>query len=300
MRFRDMMRSPLRRGDFYTGIICLLPSFAVVVVFTVFPIFFSLFLSFHKWAILTPEKPFVGLANYQRMVTSPEFWQCMKNTALYTLGVVPVGAAASLGLALMLDRPVRGSGFFRTAFFLPTITSIIALSVVWLWVYDDANGLLNIALRAVGLKPVRWLTSTDTALVSLIIMTVWKNAGYHMVVFLAGLQAIPETLYEAARIDGAGAGQRFRHVTWPLLVPTTAFVLVTNTIFTFQVFGPIYVMTGGGPVRSTSVVVYYLYQRAFEFQEMGYASAVAWIVFLVLIALTLVQMRISRRREQVW
>jgi multiple sugar transport system permease protein len=300
MRFRDMMRSPLRRGDFYTGIICLLPSFAVVVVFTVFPIFFSLFLSFHKWAILTPEKPFVGLANYQRMVTSPEFWQCMKNTALYTLGVVPVGAAASLGLALMLDRPVRGSGFFRTAFFLPTITSIIALSVVWLWVYDDANGLLNIALRAVGLKPVRWLTSTDTALVSLIIMTVWKNAGYHMVVFLAGLQAIPETLYEAARIDGAGAGQRFRHVTWPLLVPTTAFVLVTNTIFTFQVFGPIYVMTGGGPVRSTSVVVYYLYQRAFEFQEMGYASAVAWIVFLVLIALTLVQMRISRRREQIW
>jgi ABC-type sugar transport system permease subunit len=147
---------------------------------------------------------------------------------------------------------------------------------------------------------VRWLTSTDTALVSLIIMTVWKNAGYHMVVFLAGLQAIPETLYEAARIDGAGAGQRFRHVTWPLLVPTTAFVLVTNTIFTFQVFGPIYVMTGGGPVRSTSVVVYYLYQRAFEFQEMGYASAVAWIVFLVLIALTLVQMRISRRREQIW
>jgi multiple sugar transport system permease protein len=300
MRFRDMMRSPLRRGDFYTGIVCLLPSFAVVVVFTVFPIFFSLFLSFHKWAILTPEKPFVGLANYQRMVTSPEFWQCMKNTALYTLGVVPVGAAASLGLALMLDRPVRGSGFFRTAFFLPTITSIIALSVVWLWVYDDANGLLNIALRAVGLKPVRWLTSTDTALVSLIIMTVWKNAGYHMVVFLAGLQAIPETLYEAARIDGAGAGQRFRHVTWPLLVPTTAFVLVTNTIFTFQVFGPIYVMTGGGPVRSTSVVVYYLYQRAFEFQEMGYASAVAWIVFLVLIALTLAQMRVSRRREQVW
>ncbi len=300
MRFRDMMRSPLRRGDFYTGIVCLLPSLAVVAVFTVFPIFFSLFLSFHTWAILTPEKPFVGLANYQRMLATPEFWQCMKNTALYTLGVVPVGAAASLALALLLNRPVKGSGFFRTAFFLPTITSIIALSVVWLWVYDDANGLLNIALRAVGLKPVRWLTSTDTSLLSLVIMTVWKNAGYHMVVFLAGLQAIPETLYEAARIDGAGAGQRFRAVTWPLLAPTTAFVLVTNTIFTFQVFGPIYVMTGGGPVRSTSVVVYYLYQRAFEFQEMGYASAVAWVVFLVLIALTVVQMRISRKREQVW
>jgi multiple sugar transport system permease protein len=300
MRLRDIMRSPLRRGDLSTGIICLLPSLAVIAVFVVFPIFFSLFLSFHKWAILTPEKPFVGLANYQRMITSPEFWQCLGNTFLYTAGVVPVGAAASLGLALLLNRPVKGSGFFRTAFFLPTITSMIALAVVWLWVYDDGNGLLNLLLRAVHLKPVRWLTSTKTSLLSMIIMTVWKNAGYHMVVFLAGLQAIPESLYEAARIDGAGPAQRFRSITWPLLVPTTAFVLVTNTIFTFQVFGPIYVMTGGGPVRSTSVVVYYLYQRAFEFQEMGYASAVAWVVFLILIALTVVQMRVSRKREQVW
>jgi multiple sugar transport system permease protein len=284
----------------YTGIVCLLPSLAVIAVFVVFPIFFSLFLSFHKWAILTPEKPFVGLANFQRMFASPEFWQCLGNTFLYTAGVVPVGAAASLGLAVLLDRAVAGSGFFRTAFFLPTITSIIAIAVVWLWVYDDANGLFNTLLRALRLKPVRWLTSTRTSLLSLVIMTVWKNAGYHMVVFLAGLQAIPPSLAEAATIDGAGPGQRFRYVTWPLLAPTTVFVLVTNTIFTFQVFGPIYVMTGGGPVRSTSVIVYYLYQRAFEFQEMGYASAVAWVIFLILISLTVLQMRLSRRREQIW
>ena len=300
MRLRDILRSPLRRGDVYTGIVCLLPSLAVVAVFVVFPIFFSLFLSFHKWAILTPEKPFVGLANFQRMFASPEFWQCLGNTFLYTAGVVPVGAAASLGLAVLLDRAVAGSGFFRTAFFLPTITSIIAIAVVWLWVYDDANGLFNTLLRALRLKPVRWLTSTRTSLLSLVIMTVWKNAGYHMVVFLAGLQAIPPSLAEAATIDGAGPGQRFRYVTWPLLAPTTVFVLVTNTIFTFQVFGPIYVMTGGGPVRSTSVIVYYLYQRAFEFQEMGYASAVAWGIFLILISLTVLQMRLSRRREQIW
>jgi len=300
MRLRDILRSPLRRGDVYTGIVCLLPSLAVIAVFVVFPIFFSLFLSFHKWAILTPEKPFVGLANFQRMFASPEFWQCLGNTFLYTAGVVPVGAAASLGLAVLLDRAVAGSGFFRTAFFLPTITSIIAIAVVWLWVYDDANGLFNTLLRALRLKPVRWLTSTRTSLLSLVIMTVWKNAGYHMVVFLAGLQAIPPSLAEAATIDGAGPGQRFRYVTWPLLAPTTVFVLVTNTIFTFQVFGPIYVMTGGGPVRSTSVIVYYLYQRAFEFQEMGYASAVAWVIFLILISLTVLQMRLSRRREQIW
>ncbi|OHD24240.1 MAG: sugar ABC transporter permease, partial [Spirochaetes bacterium GWB1_66_5] len=201
---------------------------------------------------------------------------------------------------LLLDRTAAGSGFFRTAFFLPTITSIIAIAVVWLWVYDDANGLANMLLRLVGLKPVRWLTSPKTSLLSLIIMTVWKNAGYHMVVFLAGLQAIPPSLHEAATIDGASPRQRFRYVTWPLLAPTTVFVLVTNTIFTFQVFGPIYVMTGGGPVRSTSVIVYYLYQRAFEFQEMGYASAVAWVIFLILIALTVLQMRLARKREQVW
>ena len=300
MRLRDILRSPLRRGDVYTGIVCLLPSLAVIAVFVVFPIFFSLFLSFHKWAILTPEKPFVGLANFQRMFASPEFWQCLGNTFLYTAGVVPVGAAASLGLAVLLDRAVAGSGFFRTAFFLPTITSIIAIAVVWLWVYDDANGLFNTLLRALRLKPVRWLTSTRTSLLSLVIMTVWKNAGYHMVVFLAGLQAIPPSLAEAATIDGAGPGQRFRYVTWPLLAPTTVFVLVTNTIFTFQVFGPIYVMTGGGPVRSTSVIYYYLYQRAFEFQDMGYASAVAWVIFLILISLTVLQMRLSRRREQIW
>jgi multiple sugar transport system permease protein len=300
MRLRDILRSPLRRGDVYTGVICLLPSLAVIAVFVVFPIVFSLYLSFHKWAILTPEKPFVGLANYARMLASPEFWECLRNTFLYTAGVVPLGAAASLGLALLLDRTVAGSGFFRTAFFLPTITSIIAISVVWLWVYDDANGLANTLLRLVGLKPVRWLTSTRTSLLSLVIMTVWKNAGYHMVVFLAGLQAIPPSLHEAALIDGASPGQRFRYVTWPLLAPTTVFVLVTNTIFTFQVFGPIYVMTGGGPVRSTSVIVYYLYQRAFEFQEMGYASAVAWVIFVILIALTVLQMRLSRGREQVW
>jgi ABC-type sugar transport system permease subunit len=300
MKLREYLRSPLRRGDLSTGIICLLPSLAVIAVFVVFPIFFSLYLSFHQWAILTPEKPFVGLANYTRMFSTPEFWECLGNTFLYTVGVVLPGAAASLGLALLLDRTAAGSGFFRTAFFLPTITSIIAIAVVWLWVYDDANGLANTLLRWVGLKPVRWLTSPRTSLLSLIIMTVWKNAGYHMVVFLAGLQAIPPSLHEAATIDGASPGQRFRYVTWPLLAPTTVFVLVTNTIFTFQVFGPIYVMTGGGPVRSTSVIVYYLYQRAFEFQQMGYASAVAWVIFLILIALTVLQMRLARRREQAW
>ena len=284
----------LAREDFATGLLCLLPSFAVVAVFTLVPLVFSLLLSFRSWNILTPEKPFVGLANYAAMFSNPEFWISLRNTALFTLGVVPFGALASLGLALLLNRKLHLSGFFRTTFFLPVITSIIAVAIVFLWVYDDNNGLLNSILRALGFKGVRWLTSPDTALLSLVLMTIWKNAGYHMVIFLAGLQAIPQEFYEAAILFGAGPWQRFRFVTWPLLVPTTLFVMVTNTIFTFQVFGPIYVMTGGGPVRSTSVVVYHLYQRAFEFQEMGYASAVAWFVFVLLMILTILQTRLSR------
>ena len=272
----------------------------MIAFFVVFPIIFSLYLSFHEWAILTPDKPFVGLDNFERMFSTPEFWQALKNTFLYTVGVVPVGAAASLALALLLNRTILGSGFFRTAFFLPVITSTIAIAVVWLWVYDDNIGLLNLILRGLGFQPVRWLTSSKTALLSMIIMNVWRNAGYHMVIFLAGLQSIPESLYEAATIDGVNTFQRFRYITWPLLVPTTVFVLITNTIFTFQVFGPIYVMTGGGPARSTSVIVYYLYQRAFEFQEMGYASAVAWIIFIILIGLTLFQLWLSRNKEKIW
>jgi len=289
--------SPLRREDFITGIICLSPSLLIVIIFVIFPILFSLGISFFDWRIITQEKPFVGLANYVKMFTNPEFWNALKNTALYTLGVVPVGAAISLGLALLLNRNIRFSGFFRTAFFLPVITSTIAVAIVWLWIYNDHNGLLNIILRAVGMKPVTWLTSSKTALLSVIIMSIWKNAGYHMVIFLAGLQSIPESFYEAATLAGAGPFQKFRYITWPMLVPATLFVLVTNTIFSFQVFGPIYTMTGGGPVRSTTVIVYHLYVRAFEFQEMGYASAAAWVVFLLLIAMTFLQFRLSGKEK---
>jgi multiple sugar transport system permease protein len=293
-KMKTHLSRALAREDFFTGLLCLLPSFAVVAVFIIVPIFFSLFLSFHSWDILTPEKPFVGLANYAAMLANPDFWLSLRNTFVFTLGVVPVGALISLGLALLLNRSLIFPGLFRTTFFLPVITSTIAIAIVFLWVYDDNGGLLNNLLRLIGLKPVQWLTSPRTALLSLIIMTVWKNAGYHMIIFLAGLKAIPLDFYETATLAGARPWQKFRYVTWPLLVPTTMFVLVTNTIFTFQVFGPIYVMTGGGPVKSTSVVVYHLYQRAFEFQEMGYASAVAWFIFALLMALTFFQIRLSK------
>ena len=291
------LRSPLKREDFYTGLICLFPSVLLILVFTLYPIGYSLILSFHKWSILSPVKTFLGLGNYIRLFQSQDFWIVLKNSAIYTTGVVSVGAAASLGLAVLLDRKIAGAGFFRTAFFLPAITSTIALSIVWLWLYNADNGLFNIILRSLGLKPVPWLVSSKYALMSVMIMTVWTNAGYHMIILLGGLQSIPETYYEAATIDGASASQRFRYITWPLILPVLAFVLVTNTIFTFQAFGQIFTMTGGGPAQSTSLIMYFIYQRAFESQEMGYASAISWVVFLILIVLTLIQLRMQKKEQ---
>ena len=294
MTFREKyLASPLKKEDFYTGLICLSPSLVIVIVFVVFPILFSLGISFFDWKILSDERPFIGFANYIRMFQNDEFWLAMKNTTMYTLGVVPIGAVVSLAMALLLNRYIVFSGFFKTAFFLPVITSTIAVAIVWLWIYNDHNGLLNIILRAMNIKPVGWLTNTKTALLSVIIMSIWKNAGYHMIIFLAGLNAIPMSYYEAATLAGANGWQRFRFITWPMLIPTTLFVMITNTIFSFQVFGPIYTMTGGGPVRSTTVIVYHLYVRAFEFQEMGYASAAAWVIFLLLTTLTALQLRMS-------
>lgn len=291
------LRSPLKREDFYTGLICLLPSLLIIGVFVLYPIFYSLFLSFHEWSILSPEKPFVGLDNYIKMFQTDDFWLTLLNTAVYTLGVVPFGAAASLGLALLLNRKLVLSGFFRTTYFLPVITSTVAIAIVWLWLYDDNNGLFNMVLRRFGLSGIPWLVSSKYALLSVIIMTIWKNAGYHMIILLAGLQSIPDTFYEAADIDGASSWQKFRYITWPNIIPAMLFVLITNTIFTFQAFGQIYTMTGGGPSKSTSVIVYYLYQRAFEAREMGYASAVSWVIFIILFILTVLQLKIAKRNS---
>lgn len=290
-----LFTSPLKREDFKTGLICLLPSAIVVMVFIVFPIFFSLFLSVHEWSILTSDMKFVGLGNFDRMIHSKEFWSTLKNTAVYTLGVVPFGAAASLGLALLLNRKIIASGFFRTAYFLPVITSTIAVAIVWVWIFDTNNGLLNIIIRKFGGTGIPWLSSSKYAMLSIIIVSVWKNAGYHMIILLAGLKSIPETYYEAAQLDGASAWQKFIYITLPMISPALVFVLITNTIFSFQAFGQIYTMTGGGPSQSTSVLVYYLYQRAFEFQEMGYASAVAWVIFVILLILTLLQLKLQRK-----
>ncbi|MFQ5859521.1 MAG: carbohydrate ABC transporter permease [Anaerolineae bacterium] len=268
----------------------------VTVVFVLIPIGFSLYLSLWKWPLIGPNRAFIGLANYSRLLRSSEFWNAIRITTLYTLGVVPLSTATALALALLVNRPLCGWPIYRTAYFMPVVTSTVAVAIAWKWIYNPQAGLLNGLLSAVHLPPLGWLTDPQWALPALIIMAVWKYAGYYMVMFLAGLQTIPREYEEAAEIDGADGLARFRHITWPLLRPTTALVVITSTIFAFQVFGPVYVMTGGGPVRSTSVIVYHLYQRAFGFQELGYASAMGWALFLLVFPLTVLQFKVISQR----
>ncbi|HEX9755819.1 MAG TPA: sugar ABC transporter permease [Gemmatimonadales bacterium] len=272
----------------------LTPSLLHMLVFSIGPILFSLWLSFHEWNLIEVERPFVGFGNYRELLADAAFWRAMRNTAVYVL-FVPAGMALALGLAMLVNRPGPGFRLARAAFFLPYITSFVAISLVWKWLFEPEAGLLNAALTHFGLAPQPWLTSPRTALPSLMLMSVWMYAGYMMLIFLAGLQSIPESLYESARLDGAGPWQRFRHITLPLLRPTTFFVLVTMVIFMFQVFTAVYVMTEGGPLGATDVVVYHIYRNAWEYLRMGYASAMSWVLFAVIFVLTLAQFRLLGR-----
>lgn len=291
------LHRPMRLRQVLAGYGFVAPAGVHLLIFSLGPILFALFISFHAWSILVPEKPFVGLANYAEVLSSDDFWNSLKNTALYTLHV-PVGMAVSLGLALLLNRAnLPGLGILRTIFFLPSITSFVAIAIVWQWIYNPDFGLLNYALSWLGLGPLQWLHHPGTALLSLMLMAIWVQVGYQMVIFLAGLQNIPALLYEAAIIDGAGAWQRFRHVTLPLLKPTTFFILVTSIIGSFQVFTQVYVMTEGGPLQATEVIVYHIYKNAWDYLRMGFASAMSFVLFVLIMVLTLLQFRLMGKRE---
>jgi multiple sugar transport system permease protein len=214
----------------------------------------------------------------------------VRNTAVYVL-FVPAGMALALALALLVNRRMPGVRLLRAVYFLPYITSFVAISLVWRWMFQPDVGLFNNLLGRIGVSPQPWLSSPAAALPSLMLMSTWMYAGYMMVIFLAGLQSIPETLYESARMDGAGAWQRFRRITLPLLRPTLLFILVTMVIFMFQVFTAVYVMTEGGPLHATDVVVYHIYRTAWEYLRMGYASAMAWVLFALVFLVTLLQFR---------
>lgn len=282
------------RNEWQWALWLLLPSLLGVGIFVAIPVLASFGLSFAHWNMLSPPK-WVGLRNYTELFADPLFWQVMFNTFYYALVVVLLEIPLALGLAVAMNQPGWLVKVFRTIYFLPVVTSMVAIALVWNWIYDPQYGLLNAALQAVGLPKVEWLYSTVWAMPALIAMGVWKNLGYSMVIFLAGLQTVPQELYEAADLDGANRWQQFLNVTLPQLGPTLFFVSVMSTITAFQVFDPVYIMTEGAPGNTTNVAVYWLYQNAFENFHVGRASAIAYVLFGVLLTLTLIQWSVRKK-----
>ena len=287
-------RLGLRRQATFAGYLFLLPNIIGFLVFSSIPVLVTFGISLLDWDMIrTPT--FVGVGNYAVLLGQDEiFRQVLGNTAFYVIGTVPAGMALSLLLALAMNSKVPGITIFRGIFFIPVITSAVAVAMIFRWLYNRDFGLVNIALTFVGLPSIPWLSSTAWAMPAVILMAIWKRVGYDMVIYLAGLQAIPPQLYEAAEIDGAGRWHRFRHITLPLLTPTTFFILVISVIGSFQVFDLAFILTSGGPGNATNTIVMYVYNQAFQFFHMGYAAAVAWVLFAIILTITLVQWRIQK------
>ena len=289
----------LSRRRARAGRLFVTPNLAAVMVFMLFPLGFSLYMSFQDWDIFRPPK-FVGGRNFGELLTSdPLFVIAIRNTVIYTVGTVVPTVVVSLVVAGLLNRKIKGIGVFRTIVFLPLAVSSVVMAVMWQFVFNTDNGLLNIMLGWVGIGPVPWLIEPKWAMASLCMVSVWRSVPFAAVVLLAAMQGVPETVYEAARIDGAGEVRQFVSITVPLIRGAISFVVVISVIHAFQAFDLIYVLNGanGGPESATYVLGIMLFQHAFSFLEFGYASALAWVMFAVLLVLTVIQLRLSHRRS---
>lgn len=275
----------------------LLPSTVILSLFVFWPILNSFWLSFHQWSLLEAKHPWAGLSNYRMLVQDERFWNSVNNTIYFTLGSVPLGIVLALLLAILCVQPLRGMNGFKAIYFLPVISSFAVISIIWGFLMDPDIGLLSHYLSNMGFETVGWLRSTKWAMPAVILVAIWKNIGFNMVIFMAGLQAISVSLYEAAKIDGANALQRFWHITIPSLRHTTLFVVTISVIASFQVFDQVFVMTHGGPLFHTETIVYYIYHNGFGLLDMGYASAIAWILFLFVFVLTLAQLKFFKFDE---
>lgn len=296
IKARTPKKGSLKRDDKWAWAM-LLPNIVGFLMFMVIPMVATFVLSFMEYDMLTTPK-FVGLQNYKDMIADPITRQVTWNTIIYTILTVPVGMILSLLLAVALDSIHALKKFYRGAFFLPSITSMVVVSIVWQWIYNPEYGLMNFFLSWFGVTPQKWLTSSGTALISLAIVGIWKRLGYDMVIFLSGLQGISTNYYEAAQLDGANSFQRFWYITVPLLRPTTFFVFVMAIISSFQVFDQVQLMTQGGPGRSSSVLVHYLYQNAFQYFKMGYACTLAYLLFAIVLVMTLINMRTEKKMRE--
>lgn len=275
------------------GYLCLLPNFLGFAVFTVIPVIMGFMISLTDYQGF-PGFKFVGFSNYVTMFHDALFLSALKNNIIYAVLVVPLTLIASLLLALVLNQGIKFDGFFKTIFFFPNLTSMVAIGCVALMIFEPSGGIVNQMLHFMGVATKdlpKWFNATSTALITVVLVVVWKTAGYYMIIFLGGLKNIPAHLYEAAEIDGANKWQCFWNVTWPMLSPTTFMVAVLCFISSFQVFDIIQITTNGGPGRATSVLVYRVYKEAFQNWKMGYASAIAYFLFLIIFIITIIQWR---------
>ncbi len=297
---------------FFHALLFLLPSFIIILAFRVFPLIFSIFVSLHDWGIEGIRR-FKGFENFIVLFKDAEFWHSLVNTFYYVAGVVPVQIIAGLIFAILLSQKIKGVTFFRTIYYLPMVTSIVAIAVIWKWLFNPHRGVINYILSLISFSPLKWLEEPESifkiffsknipgpslALFSLMLVGIWQHTGFNIIVYLAGLKNIPNTYYEAARIDGAGPIKQFFSITLPLLGPTTFYLLIVNTIGSYNIFAPIWVMTSppGGPLGTTRTVMYYFYEQSFEFWNLGYGSAIAIISFTLILILTMIQRKVLESR----
>ncbi len=286
----DNFQSNINKSDKLTAMIFILPAVLGTLIFIVIPVIFSFSLSFVNWDLLSPIT-FAGVNNYKDVLTDSSFLQVLSNTFVFAISTSVFSVIIPLILACILNSKIRGSNFYKTAYFLPFITPMIVIAIVWQWIFDPNIGLLNQLFH----MNIKWLYDVRYAMPALIVVSVWKLIGYNMIIFLSGLSTINQEVLEAAKIDGANSWQTFKNVTVPLLSPTIFFVIVITSISSFQVFDLIYIMTEGGPNNSTMVLVYSIYKYAFEFFDVGKASAIAYILFAIIFVLVLFQWKLRKK-----
>ncbi|XKI12636.1 Sugar ABC transporter permease [Sporosarcina sp. ANT_H38] len=275
------------------GYFFLAPQLLGLVAFALIPLVFSIVLSFMDWDGFG-TKSFIGLENFIGQFQSPVFWKSLRNTVLYTILYIPIGVSISLLLAFALNK-VKGKELYRIFYFMPVVTSSVSVGVIWMWILNGDFGILNQLLGVFGIAGPQWLTNTSLVMISIVMLSVWWQVGFNMIIFLAGLQGISKSYYEAADIDGASGFQKFRHITLPMLSPTTFFVTIMAIISSFQVFDQAYVMTMGGPAKSSYTIVYHIYELAFVNFRMGESAAAAIILFTIIMIFTLIQFKVSKR-----
>lgn len=289
-------KKPLSANENFWGYAFLLPTIIGFVVFTAIPVVMSFYYSLTNYDGIRPPE-FVGLRNYINLITQKDFLNALWNTACYTIGVVPIGTFLALIVAVMLSQKIRGVSIYRSAFFIPVVVSTVSVAMVWQWMYNQDYGLINAILGQMGLPQPGWLSTKELAMPSVIVMSIWKGLGFNIVILLAGIQGISPSVYEAAEIDGAGTLRKFWNITIPLVRPTMTFVVINSLIGAFQAFDQIYIMTKGGPAKATEVVVYLIYMNAFHFFKQGYASAMAYVLFIIIFILSIIQLRANDSKD---